>query len=129
MKCSALLRRVRALAPWTVGVVLLAPLSVHLIDPDFAGLLVRSQRRQSSAMGGELYIKKGCIACHGPKGRDPTFDQYPRLAGQLESYSLAQILAIRDGARENGASSHMRVAIQGLTDAEAREIAYYLSLQ
>lgn len=132
MKWSAspnLRRRVKrgVLIAFAASVIL--PAAVHLFDPGFAGLVFRGRDGRSTAAGKALYENSGCIACHGPRGRTPSFETYPRVAGQSEEYLFRQIVDIRDGNRSNGASSQMRTAMPALSDSDVREMALYLSRQ
>ncbi|MBY0371147.1 c-type cytochrome [bacterium] len=129
MKCSAfpklLKRTILVLFAFALG----APLCVHLFDPAFAGWLVRDRSSEEVRLGRELYEARGCQACHGAAGRHPIFEEYPEISGQRETYTYQQIIQIRDGLRTNGASHHMRSAIQSVTDSEAQAIAAYLARQ
>ncbi len=81
-----------------------------------------------AADGKALFEEKLCITCHGPEGKAPIADEYPKLAGQNKGYLVQQIKDIRDGVRTNGQTSSMRPLIAGqLSDTEAEAIATYLS--
>lgn len=77
--------------------------------------------------GEALYRAKGCMACHGPAGKQPLQASYPRLAGQNREYLVRQIKDIRDGERTNGQTAMMRPIVQGLSDQEIEAVAGYLS--
>ena len=66
-----------------------------------------------------------CAACHGANGISNN-DLWPNLAGQKEGYLKAQIIAFRDGVRQNAMMAPM---VAGLSDEDAANIAaYYASL-
>jgi len=76
------------------------------------------------ADGAALYKSKGCAGCHKA---DAMGQIGPRLAGQMEKYVLEQFKLIRDGKRASGMSGMMTGAVKSVTDAEAAEIAKYVS--
>jgi len=66
-----------------------------------------------------------CAACHGGEGISPT-GAWPNLAGQKEEYLAAQMIAFRDGTRENGQMSPMAA---NLSDEDIANLAaYYASM-
>ena len=64
-----------------------------------------------------------CFACHGKKGisNNPS---WPNLAGQKEKYLEKQILAFRDGKRNDPMMNSM---VKNLTNEDAANIAAYFS--
>ncbi|HHL32660.1 MAG TPA: c-type cytochrome [Oceanospirillales bacterium] len=76
------------------------------------------------ADGAALYKAKGCAGCHKA---DAMGQVGPRLAGQMEAYVLEQFKLIRDGKRASGKAGMMKGAVSKVTDAEAAEIAKYVS--
>ena len=64
-----------------------------------------------------------CAACHGGEGISPT-PVWPNLAGQKEQYLAAQLMAFRDGARQNAQMSPMAA---NLTDEDVANLAAYYS--
>jgi cytochrome c553 len=66
-----------------------------------------------------------CIACHGPKGAGNLLNA--RLAGQYESYLVAQLQAFKKGERKNDTAAMMRNAVVGLQAAEIDALAAYLA--
>ncbi|MGJ9418911.1 c-type cytochrome [Massilia sp. CMS3.1] len=65
-----------------------------------------------------------CASCHGAAaGGIPI--QYPRLAGQHQDYTTAQLVAFRTGARSN--SPQMTTLAQRLSDAEMKAVADYIA--
>jgi cytochrome c553 len=71
-----------------------------------------------------------CADCHGPATL-PRKPNYPRLAGQEESYLELQLLLFRQGRR--GGSPYARLmhpVAQNLSETDAEDVArYYASLQ
>lgn len=65
-----------------------------------------------------------CASCHGANGAGIPV-QYPRLAGQHQDYTLAQLAAFRSGARVN--SPQMTTLSQRLSDAEMKAVADYIA--
>ena len=65
-----------------------------------------------------------CANCHGAAGRGEG-ESLPRLAGQPEAYFVAQMQALRSGARANDEDGVMRAFAQRLTDEEIRALARY----
>ena len=53
-------------------------------------------------------------------------NQMPRLSGQREAYLEAEMLAYRDGSR-TGADTIMAASLYGVTDADIKALAHYLS--
>ncbi|MFC5512940.1 c-type cytochrome [Massilia jejuensis] len=65
-----------------------------------------------------------CASCHGAAaGGIPI--QYPRLAGQHQDYTVAQLMAFRAGARTN--SAQMTTLAQRMSDAEMKAVADYIA--
>ena len=67
----------------------------------------------------QLVQEKGCVACHGVDGR-AIAASYPNLNGQWERYLRLQLLAYRDGKRENSIMQGMAAT---LTDEEINLLA------
>ncbi len=76
------------------------------------------------ADGAALYKAKGCAGCHKA---DAMGQVGPRLAGQMEAYTLEQFKLIRDGKRTSGKAGMMAGAVKSVTDEEAAAIAKYVS--
>jgi cytochrome c553 len=72
-------------------------------------------------------FKKGlpaCAGCHGPAGAGlPAM--YPRLAGQFQEYTEAQLKAFRVEERANDPEKMMRMIAAKLSDAEIKAVAEY----
>ena len=72
-------------------------------------------------------FKKGvpaCAGCHGPAGAGLPA-QYPRLAGQFQEYTEAQLKAFRVDERANDPEKMMRMIAAKLSDAEIKAVAEY----
>jgi cytochrome c553 len=72
----------------------------------------------------ELAKARHCGQCHLPayEGRA----QMPRLAGQREDYLADAMIGYRDGKR-TGADTTMTEVLYGISDADIRALAHYLS--
>lgn len=80
-----------------------------------------------AADGKALYTQKGCPACHGATGAEPTTPMYPKIKGQSEQYLTTQIQDIKSGKRSNGMSATMKPMVAALTDDEIKAIAKFLA--
>jgi cytochrome c553 len=67
-----------------------------------------------------------CSGCHSPSGAGIP-SQYPRLAGQHQDYTVAQLKAFKAGERANDNAAMMRTVAAKLTDAEMVALAEYLA--
>jgi cytochrome c553 len=65
-----------------------------------------------------------CASCHGATGAGIPI-QYPRLAGQQQDYTLAQLVAFRDNKRGN--SAQMTTLAKRLSDDEMKAVADYIA--
>jgi cytochrome c553 len=65
-----------------------------------------------------------CASCHGANGAGMPV-QYPRLAGQHQDYTTAQLLAFRSGARKN--SLPMSTLAKRMSDDEMKAVADYIA--
>lgn len=65
-----------------------------------------------------------CAGCHSPNGAGIP-SQYPRLAGQLEDYTVKQLADFRSGARGNNAV--MRDIAEYMTDREIKAVSDYIA--
>ena len=64
-----------------------------------------------------------CASCHGPAGEGIPV-QYPRLAGQHQDYTVAQLNAYRDNQRKN---VMMSTIAQRLSNEEIKAVADYVA--
>jgi len=74
-----------------------------------------------------LYKERTCIACHGADGKATVMDEYPKLAGQSETYLLAQMKDIKSGTRSNAHSVAMKNVMHLISDEEMATIASWLA--
>lgn len=65
-----------------------------------------------------------CAGCHSPNGAGIPA-QYPRVAGQHQDYSVAQLTNFRTGARAN--SAQMTAIGKRLSDEEMKAVADYIA--
>jgi cytochrome c553 len=65
-----------------------------------------------------------CASCHGAAGAGIPV-QYPRLAGQQQDYTLAQLTAFKGGARKN--SPQMGALAKRMSDEEMKAVADYIA--
>lgn len=65
-----------------------------------------------------------CASCHGAAGGGLPV-QYPRLAGQHQDYTVAQLTAFRQGGRKN--SVQMTTLAQRMSDDEMKAVADYIA--
>ncbi len=92
-----------------------------------AGFALDCAAEDSTLDGSMLYTERGCVYCHGPAGKEPVLNEYPKLAGQNKDYLLQQILDIKSTARKNGYTGMMQPAILSISDEEFAAIAAYLA--
>jgi cytochrome c553 len=65
-----------------------------------------------------------CASCHGATGSGIPA-QYPRLAGQHQDYTIAQLQAFKTGARNN--SPQMGTLAKRMSDEEMKAVADYIA--
>jgi cytochrome c553 len=65
-----------------------------------------------------------CAGCHGPSGAGIPA-QFPRLAGQHQEYTAAQLTSFRSGARKN--SVQMTTITKRMLDDEIQAVADYVA--
>lgn len=65
-----------------------------------------------------------CAGCHSPNGAGIPA-QYPRLAGQHQDYTVAQLTAFRTGVRKN--SAQMTTIAKRMSDDEMKAVADYVA--
>jgi cytochrome c553 len=90
-----------------------------------------AKNKETLDMGRKIYrggiADKGvaaCASCHGPNGSGIPI-QYPRLAGQHQDYTTAQLMAFRSGARKN--SVPMATLAKRMSDDEMKAVADYIA--
>ena len=77
-----------------------------------------------TARGSELAAKMHCGECHLPRYQGRA--QMPRIAGQREEYMVDTMIAYREN-RRTGADTTMSEVLYGMSDADIRALAHYLS--
>jgi cytochrome c553 len=65
-----------------------------------------------------------CASCHGATAAGVPV-QYPRLAGQHQDYTVAQLQAFKSGGRKN--SAQMSTLAQRMSDDEMKAVADYIA--
>lgn len=70
--------------------------------------------------------KQVCAACHGPDGNTPSAPDFPKLAGQHESYLLQAMKQYKSGARKNPI---MAAQVQPLSAKDMENLAAYFAEQ
>lgn len=92
-----------------------------------------ARNRDTLELGKKLYragdASKGlpaCAACHGPTGSGLPV-QFPRIAGQFQDYTEAQLKAFRNSERANDPNRMMQMVAIKMTDAEVRAVADYIA--
>lgn len=65
-----------------------------------------------------------CSGCHSPNGAGMPA-QYPRLSGQQNDYTVAQLTAFRDGSRKN--SVQMTQVAAKMNDREIKAVSDYIA--
>jgi cytochrome c553 len=105
---------------------------------DVAAYLATQKPKQGAAknkdtleLGRKIYrggiADKGvaaCASCHGATGAGIPI-QYPRLSGQHQDYTTAQLVAFRSGARKN--SVQMTALAKRMSDDEMKAVADYIA--
>jgi cytochrome c553 len=105
---------------------------------NIAAWLATQQPRQGAArnqalleLGRKIYrggiAERGvaaCASCHGAVGAGIPV-QYPRLAGQHQDYTIAQLQAFKSGARTN--SVQMNTLAKRMSDEEMKAVADYVA--
>ena len=77
------------------------------------------------AAAGKEKAAQVCAACHGADGNS-TDPQYPRLAGQYESYLVQALKEYKDGRRKNAI---MLGFASGLSEADIENLAAWFASQ
>lgn len=79
--------------------------------------------------GGQLFLTKACLSCHGPDGRTPLLPIYPKVAGQNADYLYNQLRDFKNGSRSNGQAAVMLGLMASLNEEEMRALADWLAAQ
>jgi cytochrome c553 len=90
-----------------------------------------AKNKDTLALGEKIYRggiaeKKipACAGCHSPNGAGIPA-QYPRLGGQHAEYTESQLIAFRDGVRNN--SEQMSVIANKMSDKEMKAVSDYIA--
>jgi cytochrome c553 len=90
-----------------------------------------AKNKDTLEMGRKIYrggiADKGvaaCASCHGATGAGIPV-QFPRIAGQHQDYTVAQLTSFRSGARKN--SAPMSVLAKRMSDDEMKAVADYVA--
>jgi cytochrome c553 len=119
----------------------MVPIAKALNDQDIANLTAYLDKQKPSAGAaknkdtvelGKKIFRGGiaeknvpaCAACHSADGHGIPA-QYPRIAGQHQEYTAAQLTAFRDGTRKN--SDPMNKIASRLSDQEIQAVADYVA--
>lgn len=114
---------------------LMTPLAAPMSNADLADLAayfsaqdapapLRQTTPEVMAAGRTLALRNACVACHGATLNGQ--QQMPRLAGQHREYLRAQLVALKNGKRED-LDGTMSSAAQGLSDEDIDVLADYIS--
>lgn len=104
-----------------------------LSDQDIADLAAYLAKFESKKQEGPVTgdVAKGkelaekCASCHGADGNAPA-PNFPRLAGQYESYLVKALQDYQRGKRQNPV---MQPMVQGLTEQDIHDLAAYYASQ
>lgn len=119
------------------------PMASMLSEEDMANVAAyyASQKVQHAAVPeeyialGEKLYRSGdsdrdipaCMACHGAQGYGMSAAGFPALGGQHPDYTKAQLMAFRNGDRNNDANNVMRDVVAKMSDKQIEALAYYLA--
>jgi cytochrome c553 len=120
---------------------IMSPLAKLLTDDDIknlaAYLTVQAPKSDAAKNAATLSLGKqiyrggiaeksvpACAACHGPNGAGIPA-QYPRLAGQHQDYTAAELTNFRAGTRNN--SAPMTTIAARLSDNEIKAVSDYIA--
>ena len=99
-------------------------LAEHFAKLPARGMEDGAPDRRLMKIGTEKAKELRCGICHLSDFSGQ--NQIPRLAGQREAYLEAEMRAYRDGKRTGG-DTIMAAALYGVSDADIRALAHYLS--
>lgn len=68
-----------------------------------------------------------CVHCHGSDGNNRAFGRSQRIAGWDASRVEESMYAIINGTYDGPMAGIMRIKVQGLSDAEIKEVSIYVS--
>jgi len=67
----------------------------------------------------------GCVGCHQANGVGSP--RYPRLAGQIQTYTVQQMTDFKAGSRSNDRARVMRALAARMTEEEVKAVAEYVA--
>ncbi|MCA6063915.1 c-type cytochrome [Thalassolituus marinus] len=138
-----LIKQIKDIRDGARSVPAMAPFVAGLSDTDVADLAAYFAAQIPTAGGakeelvelGEAIYRGGiaekgvpaCLACHGPDGKGVAAAGFPRLAGQHDAYTAAQLTAFSMNQRTNdGDSRMMRDIAYRLHATEIEAVASYI---
>jgi cytochrome c553 len=138
-----LIKQIKDIRDGARSVPAMAPFVAGLSDTDVADLAAYFSAQIPTAGGakeelvelGETIYRGGiaekgvpaCLACHGPDGKGVAAAGFPRLAGQHDAYTAAQLTAFSMNQRTNdGDSRMMRDIAYRLHATEIEAVASYI---
>lgn len=107
------------------GSMMTTPKASNIPHPD-AGASAEPVDPALIAKGKEVYLAKGCIACHGADGNTPPAPMYPKLGGKSSAYLLKQMQDIKSGVRTTQLTPMMKPTISQCSDEDMKAIAAWL---
>ncbi|GAB4354649.1 MAG: hypothetical protein Kow0060_05920 [Methylohalobius crimeensis] len=104
-----------------------------LSDQDMADLAAYAAKFENNKQEGPVTgdpdagkaLAQKCTSCHGEDGNAPA-PNFPRLAGQYESYLIKAIQDYQTGKRNNALMQSM---VQGLSEADVHNLAAFYASQ
>ncbi len=138
-----LIKQIKDIRDGNRNVPAMAPFAAGLSDEDVADLAAyfNSQvpttggaKKELVELGKRIYRGgiatkdvPACMACHGPDGKGVDLAGFPRLAGQHDAYTQAQLNAFSTGTRTNdGDSKVMRSIAYRLHSSEIEAVSSYI---
>ncbi len=92
-----------------------------------------AHNKSTIALGQQIYrggiVDKGvpaCASCHGPTGQGVPI-QYPRLSGQWQDYTVAQLAAFQQGPGARNNNEAMHAIASRLSETEIKAVADYIA--
>jgi cytochrome c553 len=106
----------------------IALLATYIATELGAGMPIGRGDADVESVGGQLFKKKTCWACHGKDGKTPVLAAYPRIAGHTAEYSELQMLEIKSGARANSKEvMGMKGIMHLVTEEDIKHLADYIA--
>lgn len=138
-----LIKQIQDIRDGRRNVPAMAPFVSALSDEDIADLAAYFNKQTPTAggareelreLGQRIYRagseKKGipaCLACHGPDGKGIAAAGFPRLAGQHDAYTKAQLNAFSMNKRQNdGDTRIMRDIAKRMHPSEIEAVSSYI---